>query len=101
MLPLWCTLKGQSLPSTAYEIYLSVIHSIVSCHFGIEGKGHDLPCEVASLDGISRSSVAGKNLQWLCEMAYQGVIQNKVTFSPSEFCEGLGHSVFSKVYRAF
>ena len=80
--------KGQSLPSTVYEIYLSVITSIVSRHFSREGKGHDLPGELASLADLSRSRVAGKDFQRLCEMAHCGVMQNKVTFSSSEFPEG-------------
>ena len=80
--------KGQSLPSTVYEIYLSVITSIVSRHFSREGKGHDLPGELASLADLSRSRVAGKDFQRLCEMAHRGVMQNKVTFSSSEFPEG-------------
>ena len=80
--------KGQSLPSTVYEIYLSVITSIVSRHFSREGKGHDLPGELASLADLSRSRVAGKDFRRLCEMAHRGVMQNKVTFSSSEFPEG-------------
>ena len=80
--------KGQSLPNTVYEIYLSVITSIVSRHFSREGKGHDLPGELATLADLSRSRVAGKDFQRLCEMAYRGVMQNKVTFSSSEFPEG-------------
>ena len=80
--------KGQSLPSTVYEIYLSVITSIVSRHFSREGKGHDLPGELASLADLSRSRVAGKDFQRLCEMAHRGVMQNKVTFTSSEFPDG-------------
>ena len=80
--------KGQSLPSTVYEIYLSVITSIVSRHFSREGKGHDLAGELASLADLSRSRVAGKDFQCLCKMAHRGVMQNKVTFSSSEFPEG-------------
>ena len=80
--------KGQSLPSTVYEIYLSVITSIVSRHFSREGKGHNLPGELASLADLSKSRVAGKDFQRLCEMAHRGVMQNKVTFSSSEFPEG-------------
>ena len=80
--------KGQSLPSTVYEIYLSVITSIVSRHFSREGKGHDLPSELASLADLSKSRVAGKDFQRLCEMAHRSVMRNKVTFSSSEFPEG-------------
>ena len=57
--------KGQSLPSTVYEIYLSVITSIVSHHFSREGKRHDLSGELASLADLSRSRVAGKDcVRW-------------------------------------
>ena len=80
--------KGQSLPSTVYEIYLSVITSIVSRHFSREGKGHDILGELASLADLSRSRVAGKDFQRLCEMAHHGVMQNRVTFSSSEFPKG-------------
>ena len=80
--------KGQSLPSTVYEIYLSVITSIVCRHFSREGKGHDLPGELASLADLSRSRVAGNDFKRLCKMAHRGVMRNKVTFSFSEFPEG-------------
>ena len=80
--------KGHSLPSTVYEIYLSVITSIVSRHLSRRGKDHDLPDKLASLADLSKSGVAGKDFQRLCEMAHRGVMQNKVTFSSSEFPEG-------------
>ena len=46
---------GQSLPNTEYEIYLSVVLSCIQRHFEREGRDHDLPRELASLDDVSMS----------------------------------------------
>ena len=79
----------QSLPNTEYEIYLSVILSCIQRHFEREGRGHDLPKELAaSLDDLSRSEVVRKPFQCLCELAYRGVMKNKVTFSSSDLPQG-------------
>ena len=82
------TYHHQSIPSTVYEIYLSVIVSIVRRHFNREHTDHDLPDKLVSLDDISRSKVAGECFLHLCQMALHGVMKNKVTFSSSEFREG-------------
>ena len=76
--------RDQSLPNTEYEIYLSVILSCIQRHYDREGRGHDLPRELASLDDLSRS----EPFQRLCELAYRGVMENKVTFSSSDLPRG-------------
>ena len=80
--------RGQSLPNTEYEIYLSVILSCIQRHFEREGRGHDLPRELASLDDLSRSKAVREPFQCLCELAYHGVMENKVTFSSSDLPQG-------------
>ena len=80
--------RGQSLPNTEYEIYLSVILSCIQRHCDREGRGHDLPRELASLDDLSRSEAVREPFQCLCELAYRGVMENKVTFSSSDLPQG-------------
>ena len=79
--------RGQSLPSTEYEIYLSVILSCIQRHFEREGRVHNLPGEL-SLDDLSRSEAVREPFQCLCELAYHGVMENKVTFSSSDLPQG-------------
>ena len=80
--------RDQSLPNTEYEIYLSVILSYIQRHYDREGRGHDLPRELASLDDLSRSEAVREPFQCLCELAYRGMIKNKVTFSSSDLPQG-------------
>ena len=80
--------RDQSLPNTEYEIYLSVILSCIQRHYDREGRGHDLPRELASLDDLSRSEAVREPFQCLCELAYRGVMKNKVTFSSSDLPQG-------------
>ena len=77
--------KDQSLPNTEYEIYLSVILSCIQRHFEREGRGHDLRRELASLDDLE---AVKEPFQCLCELAYRGVMENKVTFSSSDLPQG-------------
>ena len=80
--------RGQSLPNTEYEIYSSVILSCVQRHYEREGRGHDLPRELASLDDLSRSEAMRVPFQCLCDLAYRGVMENKVTFSSCDLPQG-------------
>ena len=80
--------RDQSLPNTEYEIYLSVVLSCIQRHYDREGRGHDLPRELASLDDLSRIEAVKKPFQCLCELAYRGVMENKVTFSSSDLPQG-------------
>ena len=80
--------RDQSLPNTEYEIYLSVTLSCIQRHYDREGRGHDLPRELASLDDLSRSEAVREPFQCLCELAYRGVMENKVTFSSSDLPQG-------------
>ena len=80
--------RDQSLPNTEYEIYLSVILNCIQRHYDREGRGHDLPRELASLDDLSRIEAVREPFQCLCELAYRGVMENKVTFSSSDLPQG-------------
>ena len=80
--------RDQSLPNTEYEIYLSVIFSCIQRHYDREGRGHDLPRQLESLDDLSRSEAVREPFQCLCELAYRGVMENKVTFSSSDLPQG-------------
>ena len=80
--------RDQSLPNTEYEIYLSVIFSCIQRHYDREGRGHVLPRELTSLDDLSRSEAVREPFQCLCELAYRGVMENKVTFSSSDLPQG-------------
>ena len=80
--------KGQLLVNTVYEIYSTVILSCIQRHFEREGKGHDLPRELVSLHDLSRNEAVREPFQHLCELAYHGVMKNKVTFSSSDMPQG-------------
>ena len=80
--------RDQSLPNTEYEIYLSVILSCIQRHYDREGRGHDLPRMIASLDDLSRIEAVREPFQCLCELAYRGVMETKVTFSSSDLPQG-------------
>ena len=80
--------KDQALPNTEYEIYLSVILSCIQRHFERDCEDHDLPRELASLDDLSRSGAVREPFQCLCELAYCGVMKNKVTFSSGDLPQG-------------
>ena len=80
--------RDRSLPNTEYEIYLSVILSCIQRHYDREGRGSDLPRELASLDDLSRSEAVREPFQCLYELAYCGVMENKVTFSSSDLPQG-------------
>ena len=80
--------RDQSLPNTEYEIYLSVILSCIQRHYDREGRGHDLPRELASLADLSRIEAVREPFQCLCELAYRGMMENKVTFSSSDLPQG-------------
>ena len=80
--------RDQSLPNTEYEIYLSVILSCIQRHYDRDGRGDNLPRELASLDDLSRSEAVREPFQCLCELAYRGVMENKVTFSSSDLPQG-------------
>ena len=80
--------RDESLPNTEYEIYLSVILSCIQRHYDREGRYHDIPSELESLDDLSRSEAVKEPFQCLCELAYRGVMENKVTFSSSDLPQG-------------
>ena len=81
-------LKGQLLADTVYEIYSTVILSCIQRHFERDGRGHVFSGELASLDDLSRSEAVREPFQCLCELAYYGVMKNKVTFSSSDLPQG-------------
>ena len=80
--------RDQSLPNTEYEIYSSVIISCIQRHYDREGKGHDLPRDLASLDDLSRIEAVREPFQCLCDLVYRGVMENKVTFSSNDLPQG-------------
>ena len=80
--------KGHSLPNTEYELFATIIFSCIKHHLEQEGKGQDLPVELKSLDDLLSSRAVGEHVERLCELAYNGVMQHKVTFSPSDLPQG-------------
>ena len=51
-------------------------------------RDRDLPRELASLYDLSWSKAVREPFQCLCELAYHGVMENKVTFSSSDLPQG-------------
>ena len=80
--------KDQSLPNTVYEIYSSIVVSCIQRHYGREGRKQDIPKAIECLDDLYKSEVVGNPFQHLCELAYLGIMENKVTFSSSDLPQG-------------
>ena len=81
-------IKGYSLPSSEYEVFSTNILHCIHRHFEREGRGRELPAQPASLDDLSRNEAVREPFQCLCELAYRGVMENKVTFSSSDLPQG-------------
>ena len=80
--------RGQLLESTLYEIYLKVILSCILRHFEKEGRVHELTLNMEILYDLSKSEATREPFQHLCELAYRGVMENRVTFTSSDFPQG-------------
>ena len=81
-------MKGQLLANTVYEIFSTVILSCIQRHFEREGRGNYLSTELASLDDLYRNETVRELFRCLCELAYHGVMENKVTFSSNDLPQG-------------
>ena len=81
-------IKGYSLPNTEYEVFSTNILHCIRRHFEREGKHRELPTQLESLDDLSRSEAVREPFECLCELAYHGVMKNKVTFSSSDLPQG-------------
>ena len=77
-------IKGYSLPNTEYEVFSTNILHCIRRHYEREGKHRELPTQLESLDDLSRSEAVREPFEYLCELAYHGVMENKVTFSSSD-----------------
>ena len=80
--------KGQKLPNSLYEIYLTVIFECIQQHFKREGRDNKLVSEVKVLHDFSKSEAVREPFQYLCELAYRGVMENKIAFSSDDFPQG-------------
>ena len=72
--------KGQILPNSLYEIYLTVILECIQQHFKWEGRDDKLVSEVKILHDFSKSEAVREPFRYLCELAYHGVMENKIAF---------------------
>ena len=77
-------IKGHCLPNTEYEIFSTTILYCICDHLEREGKGQKLK----SLDDLWRNKAVREPFQRLCELAYRGVMENKVAFSLSDLPQG-------------
>ena len=93
--------KNQSLPNTEYEIYLSVILSCIQRHFEKESRHQDLPRELTSFDDLFKCEAVREPFQCLCELAYHGVMENKVTISSSDLSKGSNTLSLLQVMESF
>ena len=78
--------KDHSLPSTKYEFFDTIIINCVQ-HY-LEQEGKDISLKLKSLDDLLYSEEVGEVFRSLCELAYHGVMENKVTFSSSDLPQG-------------
>ena len=81
-------IKGYSLPSSEYEVFSTNVLHCIRLHFEREGRAQELPAQLVSLHDLSRSEAVREPFQCLCELAYRGVMENKVTFSSSDLPQG-------------
>ena len=77
--------NGNSLPSTEYEIFSTVLFYSICRHLK---RDQELTVELGSFDDLSKCEAVRKPFQCLCELAYRGVIENKVAFSSSDLSQG-------------
>ena len=91
---------------TEYEIFSAVIVNCVHRYFEKQGKPNTIN-DVDSLDCLSAHEATKASFNELCKLAYQGIIENKLSFSKGElsknFCPlGLLHGVesFAKCSKA-
>ena len=80
--------KGYSLPSSEYEVLSTNVVHCICRHFERECRGRELPVQLVTLHGLSRSEAVKEPFHCLCELAYRGVMENKVTFSSSDLPQG-------------
>ena len=81
-------MKNHSLPSSEYELFSTIIINCIQHHLEKEGQEHVLPIQLKSLSDLLHSEPIGDLFGQLCELAYHGMIQKKVTFSFSELPQG-------------
>ena len=81
-------LKDHSLPSSEYELFSTIIIDCIQHYLEKEGKEHVLPIELKSLSDILGSKPIGDLFGKVCELAYRGMMQKKLTFSSSELPQG-------------
>ena len=81
-------IKGSSLPNTEYEIFLTNVLHYIHYHCEGEGKDRELSVKLESLDDFSKNEAMREPFLCLCELAYHGVMKNKVTFCSSDLPQG-------------
>ena len=96
-------IKGQFLASSVFEIYLTVILSCIQQHFERGDRGHNQSNyrDLISLNDLSRNEAVREPFQCLCELAYRGVMENKVTFSSSDLHQGFNTLSLLQVTESF
>ena len=97
---------GSTALTTEYEIFSAVIVNCVHEYFEKEGKANLIDC-VDSLDGLSEHDATSESFNALCDLAYHGIVKNKISFSKDELPKkfrhlGLLHGVesFAKCSKA-
>ena len=95
------TVKNHSLPSSEYELFSTIIINCIQHHLEKEGKEHVLPIELKSLSDLLRCEPICDLFGELCELAYRGMIQKKVTFSSSELPQGSNTLGLLRVIKSF
>ena len=70
---------GKSLPTSQYGIFSLLICTCVSRHLRERTEYKDITFE--SLDQISARDITAKQFKLLCKLAYEGVMENLITFS--------------------
>ena len=78
---------GKNLPTSQYDIFSLLICTCVSRHLKERTQHKNITFE--SLDQILATSATAKQFKFLCELAYKGVMDDKITFSLPDYVDTL------------
>ena len=78
-------MNNHSLPRSEYELFSTTIINCIQHHLEKESRFYVLPIQLKCL---RRSEPIGHLFGKVCELAYHGMVQKKVTFSSSELPQG-------------
>ena len=83
--------EGQASLATEYDIFSSVIVNCVHRHFEKMGQTGELLEDVELIVDLANNETTKSSFDTLCELAYRGVMKNKVAFLRSDLPNDFNH----------